>query len=374
MQPRKPEAEAHLQTNFCCDRKVIVDITPEQFGDLLDIHQLDRERYVEVERNQQIVLKLLEETRYDGLLLTLPENIAWFTGGGQVHFQHASGTSETALFINKTGRVILAVDSIAPLLFDREIKALGFQLKERLWTEGLEELADEICRGRAVISDSGFGRTRNFSNRIDPIRQQPSAYIAQKHQSTQQKLTELIQGIATSILPGQTEIEVASKISAELIAHQFQPQRLQVYADEHHYQYPHWDYDHTPIQSRCAVHVVASQAGLHYAATETIDFEQADSSILQSREQAQVILKQATELCKAGYSLTELWQEILKTYAELVLPDEWRTAEFAMQLGYRNPEQILIPNLEGELQPDTFWFLQIRIGSTLTGKSIHVSE
>ncbi len=351
-----------------------MDITPEQFGDLLESHQRDRFRYAEVEQNQQAVLKLLEETHYDGLLLTLPENIAWFTGGGQVHFQHASGSSETALFINKTGRIVLTVDSIAPQLFDREIPALGFQLKERLWTEGLEELADEICRGRAVISDSGFGRTRNFSNRIDPLRQQHSVYIVNKYSATQQKLTELIQGIASTIQPGQSEIEVAKIISGELTAHHFQPKRLQVYADEHHFQYPHWDYDHTPIQARCAVHVVASQAGLHYATTETIAFDKPDLSLLKRREQARAILARADELSKAEISLTELWQEILRTYAELNIPEEWRTAEFAMQLGYRNPEQFLVSNQAGELQPETFWFWQIRIGSTLIGKTIPVSE
>ncbi|TWT63550.1 hypothetical protein [Rubinisphaera italica] len=351
-----------------------MDITPEKFGDLLDLHQLDRQRYEEVEQNHQAVLKLLQETRYDGLLLTLPENIAWFTAGGQVHFQHGSGRPETALFINKTGRIVLTVDSVAPQFFDREIKALGFQLKERLWTDGLEDLSDEICRGRAVISDSGFGRTRALANRIDPLRQQFSESTANKYSTTQQKLTQLVNEVASKIQPGQTEIEVASLIAAELIAHQFQPQRLQVYADEHHFQYPHWDCDHTPIQSRCAVHGIVSQAGLYYATTETVDFNAPDQSILQKREQAQVILTRASELSKVGFSLTKLWQEILKTYTELGIPDEWRTAEFAMQLGYRNPEQILVQNQAGELLPNTFWFWQIRIGSTLTGKIIHASE
>jgi hypothetical protein len=55
-------------------------------------------------------------------------------------------------------------------LFGEQIPALGFELKERTTVAELEDLYDEVCRGRSVMSDSGFGRTRDWADRIDELK------------------------------------------------------------------------------------------------------------------------------------------------------------------------------------------------------------
>ena len=99
-----------------------------------EIRLPDGDRYDEVERKHKLLVEYLQLKQLDALVLERPENFAWLTSGGN---NSRFGTAETsaALFISRDARVVLcnAVDS--GQLFDREVPGMGFQVKERPWTE-----------------------------------------------------------------------------------------------------------------------------------------------------------------------------------------------------------------------------------------------
>lgn len=341
------------------------------FLDALDLHQINRDRYDAVEQNMVRAVELLEKTRYQGMLLTCPENFAWFTAGGDSRLGKPSHPL-AYLFITSQGRVILTTDAVAPQLFDQEIAGLGFQLKERLWTEGLDQLADEICRGRSVMSDSGWGRTRNLGEEIDVLRQDLSPYALNQQQQISQSLAAVVEHRARQLKPGQTEREIAAQLSADLLQARMVPVQIQVYGNDDHFHYPHWMADDSPVTSSCTISVVASQAGLHAAATRSVCWETARESTAVSA--VAELLGRMARTFEVGKSSQEVFQECVTLLKQGDVGTNWNLAEFALQLGYRAPEQVLNGQEEQSIPDLSVWRLLLRLPALLLETTIRVQS
>ncbi|MCG6157698.1 hypothetical protein [Rubinisphaera margarita] len=347
-----------------------MNISSEEFGKRLAAHQIDPRRYADVERNFVGVVDLLQETRYDGLLLTHPENFAWFTAGSDPRFGQQYAFPGAAIFVTSTGRVILTTDSVSLQLFEREINGLGFQLKERLWTDDLPSLVDEITRGRAVMSDSGFSRTRAMPERVQSLRLDHSPFTRERWQQLGLDLTSIVERLLHTVTPGMTEREVAVRLNVDLLARGLTPQRVQVYADDEHVKYPGWTADETPILKRCVLQVIASRDGLSEAIARTVDFAEPDAELREDRERVRQLLATAAIALNRCETTPQLWNVMEEAARTLGLDDEWRRSEFAIELGYRCPERVLLPGGEAELKEHAHWFWQFRLGRAIAGQTL----
>ena len=149
--------------------------TPTDTADQMEdrfaaVYPGDLARFRLVEHRQQQVEDLLLRTGYQALLLTDPENFVWFTAGGDWRLVAPGDSLGAALFLSLQHRVVLCAATWTLRLFREQIPALGFELKERPTPLELTELLDEVCRGRSVMSDTGFGRTRAFPELLAPLK------------------------------------------------------------------------------------------------------------------------------------------------------------------------------------------------------------
>jgi len=355
---------------FCDEPGTPLNMMDEEFDRRLAAHQIDPRRYAEVERNFHSVLELLQETRYDGLLLTHPENFAWFTAGSHPHFGQQYTFPGAAIFVTSRGRVILTTDSVSPQLFEHELNGLGFQLKERLWTEDLPSLVDEITRGRAVMSDSGFSRTRGMPEQVQRLRLNHSEYTRERLQQLGLDLTSIVERLLHTVTPGMTEREVAVRLNVDLQARGLTPQRVQVYADDAHLQYPGWTAGESTILKRCVLQVIASRDGLSYAVSRSVDFAESEAELRENRERAQHLLATAATALNSCETTLQLWNSIEEAAQALGLDDDWRRSEFAIELGYRCPERVLLPGGETDLREHSHWFWQLRLGGAIVGQTL----
>ncbi|MGH7129994.1 MAG: hypothetical protein ACREIV_15595, partial [Planctomycetaceae bacterium] len=134
-----------------------------------DLQVDDLERCADVTEKHQRVADYLESHQYDALLLQSPRNFAWFTSGG-MNTWGGGCESIASLFITAEARVVITTNADSARLFERELPQLGFQLKERPWHEPRDGMCHDLCRGRTVVSDTGFGQTRNVSAEVDTLR------------------------------------------------------------------------------------------------------------------------------------------------------------------------------------------------------------
>ncbi len=351
-----------------------MELLPDNSGENPDLFRLDKKRLAMVDQNQQAIVSLLDELGYDGALLSLPENFSWFTCGGDSRFQAQSENTQVALFITRQGRVVLTHDAISPQLFDREIAALGFQLKERSWLEPVEDLYDEITRGRSVISDSGVGRTRCMEERISQLRAEFSPSLERKWKNLGVLATYAVEATCRSLKRNVTEAEVAGEVAHRSIKKGIIPVVIQVFADERLRRYRHWSHSRTAVKKRCVVNLIARKNGLHFAVSRSVSF-----SMLSPREQeeyqlAAEVLAEILPHVKSGVSHQQLWQELKSICKLKQLGNQWRAAEFAWQLGYRHPEQVFKPLEAQFFSSHTPWYWQSVLGSTMLGHSFIVRD
>ncbi len=192
-----------------------------------ELQAVDPERFQEVERRHALLVEYMALSNLQGLLLVRPENFAWLSAGGD-NSRRLSGEPVAALFITPDARLVLcnSVDSLQ--LFDRELAGLGFQLKERPWTEDRQILCQDLCRGRTVADD--LSPLSTTGRDLADLRALLSSEDVRRLRNLAHDLTHAVEATARHCFPGESEAEVAGQLAHRLLKREVSPVTLQVMA------------------------------------------------------------------------------------------------------------------------------------------------
>lgn len=113
---------------------------------------IDLDRVTEIARRHQLVGEFLKSEGYSALLVQSTANFAWLTGGASPVRCGEPG-AHASLFITPEARVVVCNNAETPHYFEHLVAGLGFQLKERPWSEPRATMLADLCRGRKVVSD-----------------------------------------------------------------------------------------------------------------------------------------------------------------------------------------------------------------------------
>ncbi len=320
------------------------------------------QRYRAVEQHQSQLEELLSELRYEGLLLTEPANFAWFTAGGDWRVWEPTDQPRAALFLTNGHRLLLSTQHLAEELFEHEVPGLGFQLKVREGDDSFVELLDEVCRGRRVCSDSGFGRTRAVSDRIDSLRQLPFPPLDDEIRILARLTEEAIQQVCDSLSPGLTARTIAGRVSAACLERGLnvvgllvrtdptcQPQRGTLVVSE-------------KLENWVSLELLTRQAGWHHAAQRNLLLTSEWSPGPAIWEQCQRAQGELVARFQAGRN-----QPDAKNIPTNTADVEYVAQQRVWQLGYRHPEQTLAPQTVEPLLPGRWYYLETRLGPCLCG-------
>ncbi len=288
----------------------ITSLQPQIIG---EIRLPDSERYDEIDRKHKLLAEYLQLKQLDGLLLERPENFSWVTCGGD-NTRRWNGETTAALFISRDARVVLcnAVDS--GQIFDREVPGMGFQVKERPWTESREVLFTDLCRGRNVASDTGVLGTVNVSHELADFRRTLSDHEAKQLRAIGRGLVHAVEATARNLKRGTSESEVAGEIAHRLIKHELTPIRIQVQADGQGARYRHWSYGTEPIERHCVISAIARRGGLHAACTRTVSFGKPPADMADTHQVASLLQATGVYFSQAGWEVAETWKRLERIY------------------------------------------------------------
>lgn len=298
-----------------------------------EIRMPDHDRYDEVERKHKLLAEYLHLKNLDGLLLESPENFAWLTSGGD---NTRRGTTETtaALFISRDARVVLCNAIHSGQLFDREIPGLGFQVKERPWTEPRHVLLTDLCRGRNVASDSGVLGTTNLALELADFRRSVTPFETAKLRALGRAVAHAVEATARHLPRGMSEAEVAGELAHRLMKHEITPARIQVMADGQGARYRHWGYGPDKIERHCVISAVGRQFGLHAGCTRTVCFGPPPPEMADTHQVACLLQATGIFFSNTGWEVAETWKRVQRIYEKLGVADEWRLADQAEAMGY----------------------------------------
>ena len=332
---------------------------------------LDKQRLTDVDEKHARVRTLLTASGADALLLQDHANIAWFTAGADPARCMAEGC-QTSLFVTDDARLFAtnAVDSAQ--LFEREAFGLGFQLKQREWFQPHGALVEDLCRGRKVVSDSGFEGTRSVAKDVVRLRLPLTDLEVDRIQRLSKVLVHAVEISASHIRPGVTEASVAGELSHRLIRHTVTPVRIQVCADGRNMRYRHWSYSEDPIESYATVSCVAKRWGLHVAVSRTVCLNQVPEELWEAHQKAVLMHATGMYFSRTGRQLKEIWPKVRRIYDKFGMSTEWQLADQAEIIGYRAMEHQLTPESEYELQAPTAMHWHPGVNAALAGDTILV--
>lgn len=233
------------------------------------------DRRADVDAKQAAIAQLLKEIGSDGLLVLAPENFAWLTSGGAARGV-IDNEAMPALYYTSEGRWVLCGNVDTQRLFDEEIDAMGFQIKEWNWHQGRVTLLEDLCQGRKVACDVPFRECQLVAPSLQAMRLALSAYELACYRALGQIVSHALEATGRSLSPGETEREVAGQLSHRLIHRGALPVMITVAADGRSRTYRQGSYTGTSIKQNCVMTATARKYGLCARASRSICFGQPD--------------------------------------------------------------------------------------------------
>ena len=338
-----------------------------------ELPALDPARAADVEQKHRLVADFLTSHHYDGLLLQKAGNFAWFTSGGDCT-RGASSSTIAALFITPDARVVLTTNADSARIFDHELPGLGFQVKERPWHEPRHLLTDDLCRGRTVASDTGYGGTNEVSVHLSQLRLPLSGLDCDRMRETGRLVAHAVEATARNCHPGRSEAEIAGELVHRLVKRGVWPERVQVCADGQGERYRHWTFGTGVPEHYCVISAVGRKGGLCAAAARTVSFGEPPRELRGTHHRA--LLMQATGMffSRADWEVYSVWDRVQRIYEKFGYPDEWRAAPQAELIGYEPAELPIVPRSEFQLEARMPVHWHPSIGPALVSDTILIGE
>jgi Xaa-Pro aminopeptidase len=261
-----------------------------------------------------------------------------------------------------------------PLLFEHEVAGLGFQLKERPWTEPRSVMIADLCRGRRVASDLAAPNAIDVGLHVRSMRLPLSDYDIARLRKGGRLVAHAIEATARGLTPGRTEAEIAGEVAHRLYKHDVIPERIQVLGDGQGRRFRHWTFSDSPVNQYCSILVMARYLGLHVGAARTAAFGDASSDLLKSYEQAALVAATGMFFSQADWELFEIWNRVKRIYEKCEAADEWRMADQAEVVEYECGSVSLMPTSEFRLFPGVPMFWHPSVGPVQMGDTVLVTE
>lgn len=234
------------------------------------------DRRADVEHKQEKVAALLRDTGRDGLLLVAPENFAWMTSGATPRGA-LDPSSAPILYCTAEGRWVICGNMDSQRLFDEELDALGFQLKEWPWHWGRSSFLADLCTNRKLAIDAlpGGAVEGDFvlvNEALRRFRLHLSAYEQACLAALGQVVAHALEATCRNVARGESEREAAGHLAHRLVKRGALPVHLGVIADGRSRLYRRFGYTTSPIERFAVLTATGRKYGLHATATRVVSF------------------------------------------------------------------------------------------------------
>lgn len=334
---------------------------------------IDVPRLTAISQRHQAIGELLRIEQLDAVLLQLPENIAWLTAGGAWK-QGGITAGRFGLLITPNARVVLGNNVESPEIFEHHLAGLGFQLKERTWAEDRSMLPEDMCRGRRVVSDTGFAGTPNIGLRMLSLRLPFDEYDASRVSEAGRIIAHAVEATARGLVRDRKETEAAGELMHRLVKHDAEPVRVQILADGRASRFRHWTYSDSPIRRFATVACLARHRGLTIGACRTISFGAPPAELIRAHAAASEVLAVAWLHSQVDWEMYAAWNRLKKTYEKLGAPDDWRLSEQGTVVEYDFGAIPAVGNSEFKFGPGIAIHWRPAFGPAMAGETILIQE
>lgn len=331
------------------------------------------DRRADIEAKQTLIATWLGEIGCDGLLVLAPENFAWLTAGG-IARGVLDQAALPALYYSAEGRWLLCANVDTQRLFDEEIDGLGFQLKEWPWHWGRQQLLSDLCQGRSVACDQPVAGCKVHNEWLQRQRCTTTDYERACYRALGQVLTHALEATGRSLLPGETEREVAGQMAHRILHRGAAPLLISVAADGRSQYYRRSGFTSTVVTGSCVLSVAARKYGLVAQASRAVVFGNGGEQLRKDHDAA----------CKVSATyIASSWPDAVpkqilvsgqRIFQLTGYEHEWLLAPQGHVTGRAAVERLLTPQTEELLQNHWAVTWSVSVGEALSCDTFLLTE
>jgi Xaa-Pro aminopeptidase len=334
------------------------------------------DRRADIDYKHGLLGQLIRSVGCDGLLLSLPEHFTWLTAGGTPRGLY-DGQTAPLLFCTPEARWLIASNVDSPRLFDEEIEALGFQLKEWPWHWGREQFLADLCANRKVAVDAPLPLEGEFT----PVRLQMLALRRRLTIYEHAALTAVgaivahaVEATCRTIERGLSEREIAGQVAHRLMHRGVFATHVGIAVDGRSRVYRRYGFTAAPMERYAVVSATGRKYGLHATAARMVCFGTPPEEL--KAELNAVCRVSASYLAgtKPDRSPRELLQNGQRIYALSGYEHEWMLAAQGHLTGHLPVEQVFRPDTPSALLAGSAVVWQASAGAALSADTFLVSE
>ena len=302
-----------------------------------------------LEDRRQNLRETMDRLSLGAILLGLPANFAWYTGGADNRVDPSVPLGVAAILLTPETEYIVADNIEAPRM--REEETPGFEVVEHPWYEAPAPLYRELSGGAARGGDFPLEGARNVSEEIAPLRYVLDAQAIELYRQAGAETYDAMGEASASVSPGMTEHEAAANLISACRRRGLTTSVTLVAADERIARYRHPIPRGATIRRRVMLVVCAERGGLYVSLTRILDFEEPDGELARRQEACEEILRRMREeAARPGRALADVFEDCKGFYADAGFPDEWRLHHQGGMAGYAAREIIASPETRQEIQ------------------------
>jgi Xaa-Pro aminopeptidase len=338
---------------------------------------LSSDRRTDIEAKHSRVAAMLREAGRDGMLLLEPENVAWLTAGATPR-GHIDPQTYPAIFCTGESRWLIASNVDSQRLFEEELDALGFQLKEWPWHWGREQFLADLCTNRPVLCDrppDGIqGDFQVVGPQMQKIRRVLSPYEQACLLALGQTVSHALEATCRTLQRNDTEREVAGQLAHRLMHRGVQPVHIGVAADGRSRLYRRFGFTATPVEHYAVLVATARKYGLHATASRTVCFDEVPAEL--KPEQSAVVRVSASYLASTWPDAVprEMLSAGRRIYHLAGHEHEWLQSPQGFQTGRAAVEATFTPQSAEPLEPGWAVTWVASAGAALSCDSYLVTE
>lgn len=181
----------------------------------------------------------LREQGFDGVLLTRNENFCWLSCGHSAFVDKGTGNAAVKLLVTMQRRYVICSSSEMYRIPQEELKSLGFTVASYLWHESEAEVLSSLTNGMKLAADSmGYGAQERTQD-ITRLRYELTAEEQARYREIGLQAALVVEQCCRKIAQGQSEYEIAGKVTGRLMELGYQVPVCLIAADERLQGYRH---------------------------------------------------------------------------------------------------------------------------------------
>lgn len=318
---------------------------------------------------------LMDRKSLKGILIERRDNFSWVTGGAN-YVNIATDLGSSKLLITKE-RIYLISDNIeAPRLKDEEIKGSNIEVKKKKWYRfgGGMELVESLIGGGQLGSDVKSSNAIDVREELRDLRVVLTDGELTNYRKIGYDCGAALEKVCKEVDQGDTELEVAGKISAALYSRNLVPTVILVAADDRRLKYRHPLPTKNKVDNAVMLVAAGRRHGLNASATRMVHFGEPSKELKEKHEAVAHVDANMIKTTVPGKNDSEVIEKGVEAYENLGFGNEWELHHQGGIAGYNPRESKATPKTKEKIYVNQAYGWNPSITGTKSEDIITVNE